>query len=75
MNQNEENIRFIGELCKFKIASVFTCLKACLDDFTHHNIEDACNLLETCGLFLYLSPETIVRMANMLGDIDALEEC
>ncbi|XP_054794986.1 regulator of nonsense transcripts UPF2-like isoform X2 [Prosopis cineraria] len=63
------NIRFIGELCKFRIASaglVFSCLKACLDDFTHHNIDVACNLLETCGRFLYRSPETTIRMANML---------
>ncbi|KAK3023907.1 hypothetical protein RJ639_043450, partial [Escallonia herrerae] len=63
------NIRFIGELCKFKIAPaglVFSCLKACLDDFSHHNIDVACNLLETCGRFLYRSPETSVRMANML---------
>ncbi|CAA0811276.1 Regulator of nonsense transcripts UPF2 [Striga hermonthica] len=63
------NIRFIGELCKFKIAPaglVFSCLKACLDDFSHHNIDVACNLLETCGRFLYRSPETTVRMSNML---------
>ncbi|XP_031488247.1 regulator of nonsense transcripts UPF2 [Nymphaea colorata] len=63
------NIRFIGELAKFRIASpalVFTCLKACLDDFTHHNIDVACSLLETCGRFLYRSPETTIRMANML---------
>ncbi|XP_057981862.1 regulator of nonsense transcripts UPF2 isoform X1 [Malania oleifera] len=63
------NIRFIGELCKFRIAPaglVFSSLKACLDDFTHHNIDVACNLLETCGRFLYRSPETTVRMANML---------
>ncbi|KAK1293378.1 Regulator of nonsense transcripts UPF2 [Acorus calamus] len=64
-----KNIRFIGELCKFKIAPpglIFGCLKACLDDFTHHNIDVACNLLETCGRFLYRSPETAIRMANML---------
>ncbi|XP_073299406.1 regulator of nonsense transcripts UPF2 [Primulina huaijiensis] len=63
------NIRFIGELCKFKIAPagmVFSCLKACLDDFTHHSIDVACNLLETCGRFLYRSPETTMRMSNML---------
>ncbi|KAK4253960.1 hypothetical protein QN277_009402 [Acacia crassicarpa] len=63
------NIRFIGELCKFRIAPaglVFSCLKACLDDFTHHNIDVACNLLETCGRFLYRSLETTIRMANML---------
>ncbi|CAH8386819.1 unnamed protein product [Eruca vesicaria subsp. sativa] len=63
------NIRFIGELCKFKIVPsglVFSCLKVCLDDFTHHNIDVACNLLETCGRFLYRSPETTLRMTNML---------
>ncbi|CAK9155116.1 unnamed protein product [Ilex paraguariensis] len=63
------NIRFIGELCKFKVSPtglVFSCLKACLDDFTHHNIDVVCNLLETCGHFLYRSPETTMRMANML---------
>ncbi|KAM0923815.1 hypothetical protein ACQ4PT_005325 [Festuca glaucescens] len=64
-----KNIRFIGELCKFKVAPsglVFSCLKACLDDFSHHNIDVACNLLETCGRFLYLSQGTTVRMSNML---------
>ncbi|KAG9160182.1 hypothetical protein Leryth_023211 [Lithospermum erythrorhizon] len=63
------NIRFIGELCKFKISPpglIFSCLKTCLDDFMHHNIDVACNLLETCGRYLYRSPETTVRMANML---------
>lgn len=64
-----KNIRYIGELCKFKVAPaglVFSCLKACLDDFSHHNIDVACNLLETCGRFLYRSPETTIRMTNML---------
>jgi regulator of nonsense transcripts 2 len=52
--------------------TVFACIdcfyshQACLDDFTHHNIDVACNLLETCGRFLYRSPETTIRMANML---------
>lgn len=41
-------------------------LQACLDEFTHHNIDVACNLLETCGRFLYRSPETTLRMTNML---------
>lgn len=41
-------------------------LQSCLDDFSHHNIDVACNLLETCGRFLYRSPETTIRMANML---------
>ncbi|CAM6103727.1 unnamed protein product [Calypogeia fissa] len=70
------NIRFLGELAKFKIASpglIFSCLKCCLDDFTHHNIDVACNLLETCGRFLYRSPESSVRMGNMLEIIMRLK--
>ncbi|XP_074308336.1 regulator of nonsense transcripts UPF2-like [Silene latifolia] len=70
------NIRFIGELCKFKIAPaglVFSCLKTCLDDFSHHNIDVACNLLETCGRFLYRSPETSVRMSIMLEILKRLK--
>ena len=45
---------------------LFFLCQTCLDDFTHHNIDVACNLLETCGRFLYRSPETTIRMANML---------
>lgn len=36
-----------------------------LDDFTHHNVDTACALLETAGRFLYRLPETHTRMANM----------
>lgn len=70
------NIRFLGELAKFKVASpglIFSCLKSCLDDFTHHNIDVACNLLETCGRFLYRFPETSLRMGNMLEIIMRLK--
>lgn len=71
-----KNIRFIGELAKFKVAPsglVFSCLKCCLDDFMHHNIDVACNLLETCGRFLYRSPDTSIRMGNMLEIIMRLK--
>ncbi|KAG8238802.1 hypothetical protein J437_LFUL018532, partial [Ladona fulva] len=34
------------------------CLKVLLQDFTHHFIEMACNLLETCGRFLYRSQDS-----------------
>ncbi|KAJ7557891.1 hypothetical protein O6H91_04G014000 [Diphasiastrum complanatum] len=70
------NIRFLGELAKFKVAApglIFSCIKSCLDDFTHHNIDVACNLLETCGRFLYRSPETSLRMGNMLEIIMRLK--
>ncbi|CAH1784230.1 unnamed protein product [Owenia fusiformis] len=53
--------RFLGELVKFKIlpkSEVLHCLKMLLFDFSHHNIEMACALLETCGRFLYRSPDS-----------------
>eukprot|EP00250_Pteridium_aquilinum_P005189 c15322_g1_i1 orf=194-3865(+) len=71
-----KNIRFIGELAKFKVAQpglIFSCLKCCLDDFSHHNIDVACNLLETCGRFLFRSPDTSIRMGNMLEIIMRLK--
>ena len=49
-------VRFIGELVKFRIfprSEALTCLRMLLQDFNHHHIEMACNLLETCGRFLY----------------------
>ncbi|KAJ3048469.1 hypothetical protein HK097_010505 [Rhizophlyctis rosea] len=64
-----KNIRFIGELAKFKLAPnhvVFHCLKVLLEDFKFHNIELACNLLETSGRFLFKMPETHTRTSNYL---------
>eukprot|EP00899_Mesostigma_viride_P014202 jgi/Mesvir1/22783/Mv14173-RA.1 len=63
------NIRFIAELTKFRVAPpgvAFSCLKTCLDDFTHHNIDVACQLLEVAGRFLYRLPATQQRTANLL---------
>lgn len=51
-----KTVRFIGELVKFKMfpkTETLYCLKLLLSDFTHHNIEMACALLETCGRYLY----------------------
>lgn len=65
----KQNVRFLAELVKFKICStsqIFNFLKMCLDDFAHHNIDVACNLLETCGRFLYRTPETHIRLQNMV---------
>lgn len=57
-------IRFIGELVKFQMYSKYEglhCLKVLLNDFTHHHIEMACNLLECAGRFFYRSPDTRQR--------------
>lgn len=57
-------VRYIGELVKFKLYSkieALYCLKVLLHDFTHHHIEMACNLLETCGRFLFCSIDSYQR--------------
>ncbi|KAL7308473.1 mRNA decay protein [Mucor circinelloides] len=67
-----KNIRFLSELAKFRVApahTIFHAFKVALDDFTNHNIDIVCNLLETCGRFLLKSPETSVRMNGMLETV------
>uniref|UniRef100_A0A8C3FXV3 Regulator of nonsense transcripts 2 n=1 Tax=Cyclopterus lumpus TaxID=8103 RepID=A0A8C3FXV3_CYCLU len=64
-----KTVRFIGELAKFKMFSKtdsLHCLKMLLSDFTHHHIEMACTLLETCGRFLFRSPESHLRTSVLL---------
>merc|ERR1719319_293304 len=53
--------RFIGELAKFHMfaeADALFCLKQLIFDFSHHHIEMACALVESCGQFLYRSPDS-----------------
>ncbi|KAI8916749.1 armadillo-type protein [Powellomyces hirtus] len=69
IEEKTKNIRYIAELTKFKVTPthvVFHCIKFLLDNFKHHNIELLCTLLETCGRFLYKSPETSTRASNYL---------
>uniref|UniRef100_A0A7N6B013 Regulator of nonsense transcripts 2 n=1 Tax=Anabas testudineus TaxID=64144 RepID=A0A7N6B013_ANATE len=64
-----KTVRFIGELAKFKMFSktdTLYCLKMLLSDFTHHHIEMACTLLETCGRFLFRSPDSHLRTSVLL---------
>ncbi|XP_077565295.1 regulator of nonsense transcripts 2 isoform X1 [Stigmatopora nigra] len=64
-----KTVRFIGELAKFKMFSktdTLHCLKMLLSDFTHHHVEMACTLLETCGRFLFRSPESHLRTSVLL---------
>ena len=59
------NIRYIAELAKFRVIpehTIFHCLKVSLDDFTHGNIEIICNIMDTCGKYLFLNSETSSRM-------------
>ena len=64
-----KTVRFIGELVKFSVFpknEAINCLKTLLSDFRHHNIEMCCNLLETCGRFLYRSPDCHCRTEIIL---------
>ncbi|XP_049849433.1 uncharacterized protein LOC126318671 [Schistocerca gregaria] len=64
-----KNIHFLSELVKFRLCPVGTILnflKMCLDDFHHHNVDVVCEMLETCGRFLYCSPEYHAHMRNLL---------
>ena len=61
-------MRYAGELVKFRAlppGAAFSMLKTLLDDFTGHNIDAACALVESAGRYLYRLPETSTRMANM----------
>eukprot|EP01133_Synstelium_polycarpum_P004232 gene4232-4937_t len=65
----QNDITFIGEMIKFKVlpsSCAFNYLKLCFDDFTHHNVDIACTLLEVCGRHLYKCPDTQFRLKNML---------
>ncbi|KAK6176702.1 hypothetical protein SNE40_014951 [Patella caerulea] len=56
-----KTVRFIGEMVKFKMCpkvEALHCMKKLMFDFRHHNIEMACSLLESCGRFLYRSPDS-----------------
>ncbi|KAJ3225297.1 hypothetical protein HK099_007032 [Clydaea vesicula] len=69
IEERVKNIRYIAELTKFRVTPVhviFHCIKVLLDSFVSHNIETLCNLLETCGRFLFKSAETNLRISNYL---------
>ncbi|CAG8467472.1 12964_t:CDS:10 [Funneliformis caledonium] len=71
-----KNIRFISELTKFRITPqhiIFHCLKVLLDDFANQNIDVACNLLETCGRFLFKSPETSLDIMMRKKNVQHLD--
>ncbi|KAJ9104356.1 hypothetical protein QFC19_003998 [Naganishia cerealis] len=64
-----KNIRYYGELAKFKVAQPHTILhvlKVCLEDFTGPNIDNVANLLESCGRFLLRNEETSERAKAMV---------
>ena len=63
------NARLLAEAAKFRLApfgTLFSLLKALLDDFSGHNVDAAAALVEGAGRFLFRLPESQTRMGNML---------
>lgn len=51
----------------YQSADYICCIsQMLLSDFTHHHIEMACTLLETCGRFLFRSPDSHLRTSVLL---------
>uniref|UniRef100_H3B878 Regulator of nonsense transcripts 2 n=1 Tax=Latimeria chalumnae TaxID=7897 RepID=H3B878_LATCH len=68
-NRNIKDIPGTGPLPKkkgFSKNDLILCLKMLLSDFSHHHIEMACTLLETCGRFLFRTPESHLRTSVLL---------
>ena len=64
------NACYIAELIKFSIyppGKAFIQLRSLFDDFSRHNVDTACCLVEHCGRYLYQRPDTTVRMKNMMA--------
>jgi regulator of nonsense transcripts 2 len=69
-----KNVRFYGELAKFKVAkpyAILHVLKVYLDDFKF-NIENIANLLENCGRFLLRYEGTAKTAKDMVGGLQHL---
>jgi regulator of nonsense transcripts 2 len=63
------NARYAAELLKFRLfppGAAFSQLKALLDDFSGHNVDAACALVEAAGRYLSRRPDTATRLTNML---------
>lgn len=64
-----QSLRYVSELTKFGVVPVHTILhmvKVAVEDFSFHNITNACILLEHCGRYLLRTDATRDRMAQFV---------
>ena len=64
------NATFIAELVKFGVyppGKVFVQMRSLFDDFSRHNIDTACCIVQNCGRYLFKRPDTSERMVNMMN--------
>ncbi|CAJ1376709.1 unnamed protein product [Effrenium voratum] len=69
LEQKVKVVKFLCELCKFKICPpgvILDIFKTLCDDFNQQNAELCANLLQTCGRYLLYKPETGTRTDNLL---------
>ncbi|KAJ1921568.1 mRNA decay protein [Mycoemilia scoparia] len=65
-----KNIRYIGELVKFKVVSSYTaysCAHQLLFANDSQSIEVLCSYLESCGRFMLKMPNVSERVSKLLG--------
>lgn len=71
------NAKFIGELTKFRVAPpivALRCFSRCLDDFSGHNVDIACCLLESCGRFLIKTKHTSAKISKIMETMDRIRK-
>jgi regulator of nonsense transcripts 2 len=64
-----KNVRFLSELAKFKICpynKIFKILNHCLKDFNTDTLTQLSHVLECCGRFLFLTPQTHPYLEKIL---------
>lgn len=62
--------KLAGELCKFSVVtpgSIFASMKTLISSPSSHNIIMLCHILDTCGKFLFNSPESHSRIKNIIN--------
>ncbi|XP_054263134.1 regulator of nonsense transcripts 2-like [Macrosteles quadrilineatus] len=88
LESKKKTVKFIGELVNFNLypkKDALRALKLLLYDFTHHNVEMVCCLLDTCGCVLYaasdshlptkyyldlVQPDSEIKIMNCLRQLD-----
>ncbi|KAJ3164285.1 hypothetical protein HK101_000477, partial [Irineochytrium annulatum] len=69
LDEKIRTVRFIGELTKFRVVPItftFFVFQKLLEEFSNVNIELASNFLESCGRFLFKSPDISPAFTPML---------
>jgi regulator of nonsense transcripts 2 len=62
-------VRYLSELTKFRVSPpivILRCLRRCLEDFSGHNIDVACCILESCGRYLFRTKHTHSRLEGLM---------